>query len=79
MSDGSEKPIGYVSRTLSAAEKNYSQLEKEGLSCVFGVKRVHSYLYGHHFSLLTDRKPLLSLFNESTAAPPQAASAKIQR
>ena len=71
MSDGSEKPIGYVSRTLSAAEKNYSQLEKEGLSCVFGVKRFHSYLYGHH-------KPLLSLFNESRAVPPQA-SARIQR
>ena len=78
MSDGSEKPIGYVSRTLSAAEKNYSQLEKEGLSCVFGVKRFHSYLYGHQFSLLTDHKPLLSLFNESRAVPPQA-SARIQR
>ena len=57
--DGSERPIGYASRSLNAAEKNYSQLEKEGLACVFGVKRFFSYLFGHTFQLITDHKPLL--------------------
>ena len=38
MPDGSEQPIGYVSCTLNSAERNYSQLEKEELSCVFGIK-----------------------------------------
>ena len=76
MTDGSERPIGFASRTLSDAEKNYSQIEK-GLACVFGVKRFHSYLYGHHFNLVTDHKPLLTLFNERHAIPPQA-SARIQ-
>ena len=43
MPDGSEKPIGYASRMLNSAERNYSQLEKKGASCVFGVKRFYSY------------------------------------
>ena len=45
---------------------------------MFGVKRFHSYLYGHPFTLISDHKPLLSLFNEVKAVPPQA-SARIQR
>ena len=50
-SDGVEQPIGFVSRTLTKAEQNYSQIEKEALSCIFGIKRFHSYLYGHRFTL----------------------------
>ena len=76
--DGSEKPIGYASRTLSPAEKNYSQIEKETLACIFAVKRFHSYIYGHPFTLYTDHKPLVSLLNEKRAVPAQAC-ARIQR
>ena len=40
--DGSERPIGFASCTLSSAEQRYSQIDKESLSCVFGVKKFHS-------------------------------------
>ena len=46
MEDGSEKPITYVSQTLSPAEKKYSQLEKEGVAITFSVKRFNQYLRG---------------------------------
>ena len=75
--DGSEKPIAFASHTLSSAEKNYSQMEKEGLACVFGVNRFHSYLLGHHFTLYTNHKPLFTLFSEHHAVSSQA-SARIQ-
>ena len=76
--DGSERPIAFASRTLAEAEKKYSQIEKEGLACVFGVKRFHYYLFGRPFSLVTDHKPLLSLFSETKGIPMQA-SGRIQR
>ena len=78
MPDGSEKPVGSVSRTLTKAEKNYSQIDKEALACVYGVKKFHSYLFGNHFELQTEHKPLVYLFNENKAIPSQA-SARIQR
>ena len=76
--DGPELPIEYCSRSLSKAEHNYSQLEKEGLSCVFGVQRFHQYIFRHHFLLLTDHKPLLALLNEHCSTSAQA-SARIHR
>ena len=38
MSDGSDCPIGFTLRFLSNAEKCCMQIEKEGVSCTFGVK-----------------------------------------
>ena len=78
MPDGSEKPVAYASQSLSKSERNYSQLEKEGLACVFGVKKFRQYLFGHPFELVTDHKPLLSLLSEHKASSPQA-SARIKR
>ena len=78
MPDGSERPVAYASRTLSAAERNYSQLEKEGLAVVYGVKKFHKYLFGRHFSIESDHQPLSHLFGESREIP-LLASSRIQR
>ncbi|KAJ8351825.1 hypothetical protein SKAU_G00233010 [Synaphobranchus kaupii] len=78
MEDGTERPITFASRSLAPAEWNYSQLEKEALAIIFAVKKFHHYIYGHHFTICTDHKPLMSLFNEDKAVPP-IASGHIQR
>jgi len=61
--DGTEKPIAFASRSLSSAEKNYSQMEKEGLACVFGVKRFHFCLVIIAFSTLAISHSLHSSVN----------------
>ena len=56
----------------------YSQLEKEALAIVSGVKKFHNYLYGRHFTIESDHQPLAYLFHEAKGIP-QMASAHIQR
>nr|XP_055073117.1 uncharacterized protein K02A2.6-like [Misgurnus anguillicaudatus] len=78
MPTGEERPVAYASRTLAPAEKKYSQIEKEGLALIFGVKKFHQYLWGRKFKMVTDHKPLLTLFGEHKSLPTMAA-ARIQR
>ena len=61
-----------------AWERNYSKLDKEGLSLVFGVTKFHQYLHGMTFVLITDHRPLIGLFNEQRPVPQQASS-RLQR
>lgn len=76
--DGSERPVAYASRTLSPAEKHYSQLDKEALAIIFGIRKFHQYMYGRHFVLETDYKPLVHIFG-SRKGLPQIAASRLQR
>lgn len=76
--DGTERPVSCASRTLNAAEVNYSQLDKEALAIVFGVRKHHHYLYGRRFILRSDHRALSYIFGKNKGLP-QTAASRIQR
>jgi hypothetical protein len=69
-----EKPIAFASRTLSQAEQNYSQVDRESLAIYWGVKKFFNYLYGRKFTLITDCKPLKAIFSPSASLPAISAT-----
>ena len=75
---GEERPIAFASRTLTQAEKGYSQIDKEALAIIWAVKRFNIYLYGRQFELVTDHQPLISIFNPEKGIPTMTA-ARLQR
>lgn len=72
--NGFERPIAYYSKLLSATERNYSQIEKEGLAIVLGIKKYYKYLCGRSFTLVTDHKPLLTIFGPKSQLPSLVAT-----
>ena len=57
------KPLCYISRSLTPAEMNYSSIEKEALGIVWGIEKLHFYLYGKSFEVVSDHKPLKFIFS----------------
>ncbi|XP_035912575.1 uncharacterized protein LOC118512363 [Anopheles stephensi] len=76
--DGSIKVVQHASRALTKAEEGYSQIDREGLAIIFAVTRFHKMLYGRHFRLQTDHKPLLRIFGSKKGIPVYTAN-RLQR
>ncbi|XP_059222020.1 uncharacterized protein K02A2.6-like isoform X3 [Stomoxys calcitrans] len=67
--DGRERPIAFASRTLTATERKYPQIDKEALAIVWAVNKFFLYVYGRHFTLISDHKPLTQILDPSKSLP----------
>ena len=59
------RPISCASKTLSTTESNYSNIEHELLGLLFAVTHYKHFTYGRLVHIITDHKPLVSLFRKS--------------
>ena len=68
-------PLYFASRPLTPTESRYLQIDREALAISWAVKRFHLYTYGKEFKVVTDHKPLVTLFNNPSSQP----TARIER
>ena len=70
--DQSSSIVAYASKSLSPTEQRYSQIEREALAVTWGIQHFRLYAYGSDnvITITTDHKPLIPLFNNTTAKPP---------
>lgn len=64
-------PVTYASRSLTDTETRYAQIEKELLAIVFACEKFNQFVYGRHFVVQSDHKPLESILRKPLS---QAAS-----
>lgn len=51
-------PVEFYSRQFNPAQSRYPSIQRELYAIFASVKRFHEELYGKHFTILTDAKPL---------------------
>jgi hypothetical protein len=51
-------PISYFIRRFSKSQRNYSVSERELYAIVLSIEYFRQFLYGRHFNIITDHKPL---------------------
>ena len=76
---GQDKPVCYASRTLSDFEQRYSTIERELLGIVWAIKYFRPYVYGRHFKIYTDHRPLVWLWKLKKPNSNDAVEIKTRR
>lgn len=71
---GEIKAIAQACRSLTPAETNYDQVEKEALGPIFSVTKFHKMLYRRHFILQKTHQPLLIIFESKKGLPVYTAN-----
>lgn len=59
--EDNQRVIMFLSRTLKAAERNYSSFEQECLAVVWSLKKIKNYIIGSHITIITDNLALTHL------------------
>ena len=60
-------PIAFASKSLTGAEHRYSNIEREALGILHGLKKFHHYCFAKEVLIITNHKPLVAIFKKDVA------------
>ena len=59
--------IMFTSKSFTGAEWRYSNIKHEVLGILHGLEKFHHYCFGREVLIITDHKPLISMFKKDVA------------
>lgn len=68
----------FASQILGPSDKNYSQVDKDGLAIVYGVVHFLQYNAGRYVPPVTELQPLLRILGSGNTLP-QVLSPRVTR
>ena len=60
-------PIAFASKSLTGTDCRYSNIEREVLGIVHGLKKFHHYCFTREVHVITNHMPLVSTFKKDMA------------
>lgn len=69
---GRHKYVGFISSTLSPAQRRWSTTKRELYAIVLALKKFRSYIYGRPFRVLTDHRALVYVHSQKVVNPMMA-------
>ena len=65
------RPIAFMSKSFSAAERRYINLEEEALAILHHFEKFYHYCFAKEVGIIKDHKPLVAFFKNDVATLPQ--------
>ena len=65
------RPVMFASKSLTSAEQRYSNIEREALGILHGLKKFHHYCFAREGRKITDHKPLVAIFKKDVTLSQQ--------
>ena len=60
-------PIAFASNSLTGTECRYSNIEREALGTLHGLKKFHHYYFAREVHIINNHKPLVAIFQKDVA------------
>ena len=72
-------PIAFATKSLTGEEQRYSNIEREELGILHSLEKFHHYCFGREILIITNHKPLMSIFKKDVAMLSQCIQRILQK